>query len=143
MSKQAIPDEVMLQKVKDAVRKFELENTHVSRTVLMRDDQSIDFDLLKPFIDTIPEVNYYMSRETFEIFAEEDRDIPVYLDIVQRAVDKFMYDHKRKPVVPSDYYERIDFKLLVTHQYLEQDQVPPFPLYMTDLEDLITHKRPE
>lgn len=130
-----------LQRVKDAVRRFEVENTGVSRTVLLKDDQSIDFKLLKPFIDDIPEQPYYMSRETFEIFEESEREIPVYLDKVQRAVDTYIYEHRKKPVIESDYDQTIDVRRLVHHGYL--DEVPPLPFYLTDQEDLITHKKPE
>lgn len=132
---------MILQRVKDAVRKFELENKNVPRTVLLKEDQSIDFELLKPFIDDIPEEPYYMSRETYEIFEESERMIPIYLDKVQRAVDAYIYEHQKKPVIESDYDQTVDTRRLVHHGYL--DEIPPLPFYLTNQEDLITHKKPE
>lgn len=130
-----------LQRVKDAVRRFELENKGISRTVLLKEDQSIDFELLKPFIAEVPEAPFYMSRETFEIFEEAERDIPIYLDKVQRAVDTYIYEHQKKPVIDLDYNQTIDVRRLVHHGYL--DEMPPIPFYHTNQEDLITHKKPK
>lgn len=133
---------VTLQQVKDAVRRFELQlQEGIRRTVLVQEDHSINFELLMPFLGGIPDQPFYMSRETYEIFTEEEKDIPRYLDLVQRAVDAFIYDHRTAPVVPSDVFLRIDTKLLVDQNYLQEE--PPMLFYYTNEEEMITHKKPD
>lgn len=134
--------QVSLQQVKDAVRRFELQlEKGIRRTVLVNEDHSINFELLKPFIGGLPDSPFYMSRETYEIFPEEEQHIPRYLDMVQQAVDTFIYDHRRAPIVPADVFRRIDTKLLVDQGYLQEE--PPMLFYMTDEEEMITHKKPQ
>lgn len=77
---------VTLPQVKQAIRKFEEDMPGpINRTALILEDKRIDMSRLKRYLGGIPERNFYMSRETYEIFEEEDKLVPYYLDLVQAA----------------------------------------------------------
>ncbi|MDF2925841.1 MAG: hypothetical protein K0R57_4755 [Paenibacillaceae bacterium] len=129
---------VTLQQVKQIIREFEKHLPKgINRTVLIGSDNEINFELLLPFLKGVPEQKFYMSRESFEIFAEEERHIPVWLDIVQRAVDDYMAEEKAAPTLPGDETRKISYVLLQDNYYLKE--LPPLDFYLSDLEDLITH----
>lgn len=130
---------VTLPQVKRAVREFERQLPEgVSRTVLVKANNEIDFRLLVPYLRGLPDRPFYMSRESFEIFAEEDRLIPYWLDIVQRAVDDYVEERKELPVVPGDRRRKVSYALLQKYYYLKEK--PPVDFYLTHYENLITHR---
>lgn len=79
-----------------------------------------------------------MSRETFEIFEEEDRLVPYYLDMVQTAVDNYISDTGKLPLIEDAWLPEVHYRLLATQSYLKE--TPPFPLYITDEEMMLTHR---
>lgn len=134
--------DISLQQVKDAVREFELQlDKGIKRTVLLNKDQSIDFELLHSYLEGLPNQSFYMSRETYEIFEQEEREIPYYLDKVQKAVDQYIDEFKEHPIVPSDLHRKVNLELLLNRRHL--DVKPPMDFYLTDEENLITHKKPK
>lgn len=126
------------QDIEQAILQFEKNLPHgVKRTVLVDNDKRIITEKLAPYLGGIPIENYYMSKETYEIFTEEDKLIPYYLDTVQAAVDDYMEEHNKLPIIPDDRDGRVHVDLLVSQYYLKEK--PPIPLYITNEEFMITH----
>lgn len=129
---------VTLPQVKQAIRNFEDKLPKgINRTVLIGSNNEINFELLIPQLQGLPDQKFYMSRETFEIFAEEDYLIPLWLDIVQRAVDDYIAEAKSPPTVPGDRRRKINYMILEQNYYLKER--PPLDFYLTKMEDLISH----
>ncbi|KGE17364.1 DUF3939 domain-containing protein [Paenibacillus wynnii] len=130
---------VTLPQIKQAIRKFEEEMpSPINRTVLMLEDKSIDLNRLKRYLGGVSDQKFYMSRETFEIFAEEDKLVPYYLDMVQSAVDNYINDTGKLPLLEDAWLPEVHYRLLSTERYLKE--TPPFPLYITDEEMMLTHR---
>ncbi|WP_017754300.1 DUF3939 domain-containing protein [Calidifontibacillus oryziterrae] len=134
--------EVDLDTIKAAVRKF-AENAPpgVTTKVLVKDDHSIDFNLLKPFLNGIPNKTFYMSKETYEVFEEKDKAIPLYIDKVQQAVDRYVDMYKKLPTIPDDPYQKVSYLMLENNSLLTER--PPIDFYITNEEYLVTYKRPK
>lgn len=131
---------VTLEEVKRAVLKYEMDMPKgINRKTLVLPDKSLDLSRLVRYLGGISEQKFYLSSETFEIFEEQDREIPYYLDIVQRAVDSYMEESGRMPVVKQAPPFQVDIKTLMEGHFLKE--APPFPLYITDQEMLLTHRR--
>lgn len=132
--------DVSLDEIRAAIQQYEDQlSDGLSRTILLRDDNRIDHEPLLPYLQAVPERPFYLSRETFEIFPEEERWIPYYLDMVQQAVDWYIEDHRKWPTVTPES-NKINFNLLIQERYLKER--PPFELYMTHQENMVTHRRP-
>lgn len=130
---------VTLPQVKQAIRKFEEDMPGpINRTALILEDKRIDMSRLKRYLGGVPERNFYMSRETYEIFEEEDKLVPYYLDLVQAAVDSYISDTGKLPLLEDTWLPEVHYRLLSTESYLKE--TPPFPLYITDEEMMLTHR---
>lgn len=139
--KQPISDEVAvtLPQVKQAIRRFEEDMpAPINRTALIMDDKRIDMSRLKRYLGGIPKQNFYMSQETYEIFEEEDKLVPYYLDLVQAAVDNYISDTGKLPLLEDAWLPEVHYRLLSSERYLKE--TPPFPLYITDEEMMLTHR---
>lgn len=129
---------VTLTDIKKLIREFEEQLPKgINRTILIGQDNEINFQLLIPYLQGVPDRRFYMSRESFEVFDEEERHIPQWLDVVQRAVDDYMTEVKAAPVVPGDRRRKISYALLEKSYYLKER--PPIDFYLTNQQDLITH----
>jgi hypothetical protein len=133
--------EVTLDQVRKAVREFS-DNLPkgVFRTILVQDDNRIDFEQLAPHLGGIPSNNFYMSKETYDLFEENEKLIPAEMDTVQKAVDQYVKDHKEYPMLQFDPQHRVNYYLLLQEHYLKESPVIQF--YITDLDGLITHIKP-
>jgi F0F1-type ATP synthase assembly protein I len=133
--------EVTLEDVRKAVREFS-DNLPkgVYRTILVQEDNSIDFEQLAPILDGIPSKKYYMSKETYDLFEENEKKIPYEMDIVQRAVDQYVKDHKEYPMLKFDPQHRVNYYQLLQDHYLKSP--PDIQFYITDLDGLVTHVKP-
>lgn len=130
-----------IDSVKKAVREFaDQAPKGVTTRALVKDDHSIDFDLLKPYLKGIPERNFYMSKETYEIFEEKDKIIPFYLDMIQFAVDQYVNMYKKIPITQGDPYRKVSYLLLEKSNLIHER--PHMDFYITNDEYLITHKKP-
>lgn len=133
--------EVSVGDVRKAVRSFsEQLPKGVYRTILLKDDNSIDFEQLAPYLNGIPSQNYYMSRETYDIFSENEKDIAAALDKVQKAVDLYVKEHKQYPVIQFDPLNRVNYFQLLQARCL--DEQPEMDLYLTKYDGLVTHIKP-
>lgn len=127
------------QDVREAINQYEatLAELGLNRTVLIQDDHQINFELMASFLGGIPTKKFYMSRETYEIFEEEDKHIPVCLDVVQRAVDDYIITNNKLPVIDNCCNRRVNFDLLINNHNLKEK--PSIPIFISDQQDLVTH----
>lgn len=134
--------EVGIDEVRKVVRNFSDKLPKgVYRTILVQEDNSIDFNQLAPFLGGIPSKKFYMSKETYDLFEEHEKHIAVEMDIVQKAVDLYVKDHKEYPMLPFDPLHRVNYYQLLQDHYLKRS--PEIPFYLTDLDGLITHIKPQ
>lgn len=130
-----------LDDVRQAIRTFSKQLPKgVYRTILVGDDNRIDFKQLIPILGGIPEKNFYMSKETYDLFEEKDKLIPFEMDIVQKAVDQYVREHHKFPVLEYDPLKRINYFDLCQEAYLKSK--PQTTFYLTDLDGMITHIKP-
>ncbi|EOS56896.1 DUF3939 domain-containing protein [Paenibacillus barengoltzii] len=130
---------VTLDEVRRAVLRYEADMPEgINRLSLLLPDGSLDMKRLSRYLGGVTDQRFYLSRETYEIFPEEERDIPYYLDMVQAAVDHYVEERGKLPVLEDSRQLEVDYRLLVREHYLKE--MPPFPLYVTDQEMLLTHR---
>lgn len=134
--------DVTIDQVRQAVRQFS-DNLPkgVYRTILVQDDNSIDFNQLATILGGIPSKKYYMSKETYDLFEENEKKIPAEMDMVQKAVDLYVKERKEYPMLQFDPNRRVNIYLLVQEKYLKSE--PDTQFYITELDGLITHIKPE
>lgn len=134
--------DVTIDQVRKAVRQFS-DNLpkSVYRTIIVQDDNSIDFKQLTNILGGIPSKKFYMSKETYDLFEENEKKIPAEMDMVQKAVDLFVKERKEYPMLQFDPQRRVNYYQLVQENYLKS--VPDTQFYITQLDGLITHIRPE
>ncbi|RUT29816.1 DUF3939 domain-containing protein [Paenibacillus zeisoli] len=132
---------VTLEDVRRAVLKYEDEMpAPINRMSLLQSDGTIDLSRLSRYLGGVPEQKFYLSRETYEIFPEEERHIPYFLDLVQNAVDDYVNETGKMPVIQGSPEFEVDFKVLMNEHFL--NELPTIPLYVTEQELMLTH-RPE
>lgn len=133
--------EVTIEEVRKAIRKFS-DNLPkgVYRTILVKEDNSIDFEQLASILNGVPSKKYYMSKETYDLFEENEKQIPIEMDMVQRAVDLYVKDHKEYPMLKFDPQHRVNYYQLLQEHYLKTQ--PDIQFYITDLDGLVTHIKP-
>ncbi len=130
-----------LQDVREAVRAF-ADNAPkgIYSSVLVKDDNTIDYDLLAPYLHGIPEKNFYMSRATYEIFEEDEREICIAIDKIQAAVDAYVKETGELPYIEGDPYRKVSFYKLENRNLLGER--PTLDFYITKEEYLVTHRKP-
>lgn len=134
--------ETSVDEIKKAVRSYsEHLPKGVYRTILVKEDNRIDVEQLAPILKGIPSRNFYMSKETYDIFTEEEKNLAITIDKVQKAVDLYVKEHKEYPVLPFDPLHRVNYYQLLNAHCL--DTQPDIELYITNYDGLITHKKPE
>ncbi|WP_226087095.1 DUF3939 domain-containing protein [Mesobacillus sp. S13] len=134
--------ETSVDEIKKAVRIYsEQLPKGVYRTILVKEDNRIDAEQLAPILKGIPSKNFYMSKETYDIFTENEKKLALTIDKVQKAVDLYVKEHKEYPVLPYDPLRRVNYYQLLNAHCL--DAQPDIELYITNYDGLITHKKPE
>jgi hypothetical protein len=134
--------DVSLHDVRRAIRKFsDTLPKGIYRTILINDDYSIDFSQLVRYLKGIPSKKFYMSKETYDIFDESEKMIPEIMDKVQKAVDQYVEEQKKYPILDYDPLRRVNYYELTHHHYL--DFCPTIDFYITDYDGIITHIKPE
>ncbi len=134
--------DVSVEQVRKAVRQFS-DNLPkgVFRTIIVQDDNSIDFKQLANILGGIPAKKFYMSKETYDLFEENEKNIPGEMDLVQKAVDLYVKERKEYPMLRFDPHRRVNYYQLIQDSYLKS--APETQFYITELDGLITHIRPE
>lgn len=134
--------EASVDEIKKAVRTYsEHLPKGVYRTILVKEDNRIDMEQLAPLLKGMPSRKFYMSKETYDIFTEEEKDLAITIDKVQKAVDLYVKEHKEYPMLPYDPLHRVNYYQLLNAHCL--DTQPEIELYITNYDGLITHKKPE
>lgn len=134
--------DVSVDDVRKAVRTFsEQLPKGVYRTIIVKEDNSIDFEQLAPYLHGIPSEKFYMSRETYDIFSENEKEIATVLDKVQKAVDLYVKEQKQYPVIQFDPLNRVNYFQLLQARCL--DNQPEMDLYLTKYDGLVTHIKPK
>lgn len=132
--------EASIDDVREAVRLFSNDlPKEMNRTFIVKNDYSIDFQQIAPYLGGIPSKPFYMSKETYEIF--EEKNIPPVIDKVQKAVNIFYKTNNKLPIRPYDQLHRVNYDQLLQEHYL--DKKPFLELYFTDYDSLITTQKPE
>ncbi|MBS8262891.1 DUF3939 domain-containing protein [Mesobacillus boroniphilus] len=134
--------ETSVEDIKQAVRIYsEQLPKGVYRTILVKEDNCIDVEQLAPILKGIPSRNFYMSKETYDIFDEEEKNLAVTIDLVQKAVDLYVKEHKEYPMLPYDPLNRVNYYQLMKAHCLSTK--PEIELYITNYDGLVTHKKPK
>lgn len=133
--------DLSLKEVRKAIHEFSdhLPDGVELRTVI-NEDLTLDYNLLAPYLKGIPKNTYYMSKETYELFEEQDHQLALDLDLVQRAVDHYIQQNKELPVIEHDPYLKVNYFKLENAGLLHER--PNRDFYMTDEEHMITYKKP-
>ncbi|MFD1017786.1 DUF3939 domain-containing protein [Thalassobacillus hwangdonensis] len=136
--KRSIP----IEEVRKAIHQYAAQMPDgVPLSVIIHEDLTIDYDLLSPYLNGIPTETYYMSKETYELFPEQDYQLAKDLDTVQRAVDHYIKSTKEVPVIDDDPSKRVSFFKLEREHLLPYR--PGRDFYITDEEFLVTYKAPK
>ncbi|NRD78320.1 DUF3939 domain-containing protein [Bacillus sp. BRMEA1] len=133
---------VTIEDVRVAIREFSNQLPKgVYRTILVKEDYSVDTEQLVSILGGIPSINFYMSKETYDVFDETEKHIPAEMDTIQKAVDQYVKDHNRYPMLPFDPQRRVNYYQLLQGHYIKR--APELQFYITDLDGLITHICPK
>ncbi|MGI8314487.1 DUF3939 domain-containing protein [Halobacillus mangrovi] len=134
--------DLSIHEVRKAVHAYADDKpSEVPLSVLIKEDLTLDYELLSPYLHAVPEKNYYMSRETYELFEEEDQDLAREIDQVQRAVDHYMKETQELPVIDNDPFKRINYYKLERLGLLPNR--PNRDYYMTREEFMVTYQKPD
>jgi hypothetical protein len=134
--------DVTKEQVRNAIRSYSDELPKgVYRTIVMNDDYSIDFSKLTHILKGIPSKPFYMSKETYDIFDESEKEIPAIMDQVQKAVDAYKKDHQQYPIIPYDSNKKVNYYLLTNEHYLQNQ--PEIDFYITEYDGIISHIKPK
>lgn len=132
--------EATLHEIRQAVGTFsEQKRVGISLKVLVKDNNELDTSLLITHLGGIPSKAFYMSKETFELFEEEHRHIPYWIDKVQRAVDAYIHSEKEVPIIEGDPFQKISFFKLEKKALLTER--PPLEFYYTEQEGMVSHRK--
>lgn len=133
--------DISLPELRHAIHEYEQTLPKgVNRTVLLDDTQEIDTKRLKHHLSGIPKQRFYMSKETFHIVPEEERDVIYEMDQVQRALDLYMDQEKKLPLRKFENALQLDLTRLREGGYLKT--LPKRPYYVVD-ETLIVSLEPK
>ncbi|MDP4087251.1 MAG: DUF3939 domain-containing protein [Bacillota bacterium] len=128
--------DVTLDDVRKAVGIFSASLPQgVYRTILVKDDNSIDFNQLSYILGGVPFRNFYMSKETYEIFEEHDKLIPREMDLVQKAVDLYVMEKKEYPILKDDPFRKVNYYQLISGHYLKD--TPKVEFYISQFDGMI------
>lgn len=112
----------------------------VYRTIIVKDDNSIDSKKLFYTLGGIPTRDFYMSKETYELFEEHDKLIPQEMDLVQKAVDLYVMEKKKYPILINDPYRKINYYQLISGQYLKT--TPKIQFYISQFDGMVCLLKP-
>lgn len=134
--------DVTTDQVRNAIRRYSDELPKgVYRTIVVKDDYSIDFSKLTHILNGIPSKPFYMSKESYDIFEESEKEIPAIMDQVQKAVDTYKKEHQQYPIIPYDSHKKVNYYLLRNEHYLHFQ--PDVDFYITEYDGIISHIKPK
>jgi hypothetical protein len=134
--------DLTVEQVRKAIRTFSDQLPKgVYRTILVKEDNEIDFNQLAHILGGLPSEKFYMSKETYDLFTENEKLIAYEMDVVQKAVDQYVKEDKTFPVLPYDPLKRINYFELMQKDLLKTE--PQTQFYLTDLDGMVTHIKPD
>ncbi|WP_208590431.1 DUF3939 domain-containing protein [Gracilibacillus suaedae] len=134
--------DISLEEVRSAIHEYSRDlPPNIPLKILIKDDLSLDYTLLAPILKAIPSKKYYMSKETYDLFEEEDKHIAQALDLVQQAVDQYIAQKNELPIIDHDPYHRVNFFKLEQLNLINER--PEMDFYITDQEQLVTTIKPK
>lgn len=134
--------DLTVEQVRKAIRTFTDQLPKgVYRTILVKEDNEIDFNQLAHILGGLPSEKFYMSKETYDLFTENEKLIAYEVDVVQKAVDQYVKENKTFPVLPYDPLKRINYFELMQKNLLKTE--PQTQFYLTDLDGMVTHIKPD
>ncbi|CDQ21084.1 Protein of unknown function [Halobacillus karajensis] len=133
--------DISIHEVRKAVHAFaDSKPKEVPLSVVIKEDLTLDYKLLAPYLKAVPVQNFYMSRETYELFEEQDKDLALDIDLIQQAVDEYIEQTQELPIIDDDPYKRISYYKLERRDLLHRR--PNRDFYLTNEEFMITYKKP-
>lgn len=142
--KEEVPEEdidLTLPQLREAIHEYEQTLPKgVNRTVLLDESQEIDLARLKKHLPGKPRQRFYMSKETFHIVPETEREVVYEMDQVQRALDLYFEQEKKIPLRKFQQTLQLDLTRLREGGYLKV--LPKRPYYVVD-ETLIVSLEPK
>ncbi|BBB72191.1 TPA: DUF3939 domain-containing protein [Bacillus anthracis] len=93
--------EITKDELEQAMAQFLEKNANIVYTVLVNDDYTVNYDLLKPYLPAFPTNIFLITKETLEVFehTEENLNLVKEIDIVQKAVDQYVTEKEMFPIV--------------------------------------------
>ncbi|MFC4403202.1 DUF3939 domain-containing protein [Gracilibacillus xinjiangensis] len=133
---------ISYDEVKEAVRQYSKTlPSNIPLKILIKEDRTVDFELLAPFLKALPDKEFYMSAETYELFEKEDRHIALAIDKIQKAVDQYVAQKQELPIIDYDPYRKVSYYKLEQLNLITDR--PDIDFYITEEEYLITRKKPQ
>ncbi|WP_233004317.1 DUF3939 domain-containing protein [Exiguobacterium aurantiacum] len=133
--------DITLPQLREAIHEYEQTLPKgVNRTVLLDEAQEIDLSRLKKHLPGKPRQRFYMSKETFHIVPETEREVIYEMDQVQRALDLYFEQEKKLPLRKFQQTLQLDLTRLREGGYLKV--LPKRPYYVVD-ETLIVSLEPK
>ncbi|WP_243521748.1 DUF3939 domain-containing protein [Bacillus pseudomycoides] len=96
--------QITKDELEQAMARFLEKNANIVYTVLVNEDYTVNYDLLKPYLPAFPTNTFIITKETLEVFehTEENLELVKEIDIVQRAVDQYVTEKEMFPIVEKD-----------------------------------------
>ncbi|MGG2066003.1 MULTISPECIES: DUF3939 domain-containing protein [unclassified Bacillus (in: firmicutes)] len=96
--------EITQDELELAMAKFLETNANVVYTVLVNDDYTVNYDLLKPYLPAFPINAFIITKETLEVFENTQENLALVkeIDDVQRAVDQYVTEKESFPIVEGN-----------------------------------------
>ncbi|UOQ92786.1 DUF3939 domain-containing protein [Halobacillus shinanisalinarum] len=119
--------DLSIDEVRKAIHMYaDHKSGEIPLSVLIKSDLTLDYQLLAPYLHGTPKQRYYMSRETYELFTEENQQLAHDLDRVQQAVDQYMQQTQEPPIIEGDPYKKISYFMLESLGLLSDPQKETF-----------------
>lgn len=90
--------------LEEAMAKFLEKNANIVYTVLVNQDYTVNYDLLKPYLQAVPTNAFIITKETLEVFEYTPQNLELVkeIDLVQRAVDQYVTEKEMFPLVEGN-----------------------------------------
>lgn len=134
--------DISLHELKQGIRQYmnDLPN-EVPLSTLINDDLTINYQELAPYLNAIPIQTYYMSKETYDIFDENQHHLAENLDYIQRAVDQYINLTNELPVIHGDPYLKVSYHKLMKRGLITYR--PTHEFFIDPKDHLINYKKPK
>lgn len=133
---------VSIQELRNAIQAFASElQDGVNLSVIIKEDLTLDYSLLGRHLQAIPSENYVMSRETYELFHENDKQLALDIDMIQKAVDRYIKQTNELPIIDQDPYHKVSYFKLEKLNLISYR--PKQDFYISDEENMITQIKPK